>query len=269
MNLTVVLLFVGTVVAVILIWLFTNKRQSEEAEEEIKTAKRTLPPLPDFVKVDPETGKMSLILDVEASETDDGMYLFLDTETTGLPKSTVVSAENFDSFPRIVQISWGLLDADFKCVVSEDFYLKQDVPIPPSAIKIHGITDDIVAEKGEDPKVVFERLLKDINKALYIVAHNIDFDLPIIESEFLRLSMKKPFRGKKKICTMKAGTQFCQLPKYHGRGYKYPTLVELLECCYFSGVSIGLKSPHNAQTDVSILIKCFIKLKELGYIELE
>jgi DNA polymerase-3 subunit epsilon len=122
----------------------------------------------------------------------------------------------------------------------------------------------MIAEKGEDPKAAFERLLVDINKAMYIVAHNIDFDIPVIESEFLRFGMKKPFRGKKKICTMKEGTRFCEIPKYKGSGYKYPKLEELLEYCYFPDWSnIHITEAHNSQVDIAITIKCFIKLKEL------
>ncbi|MFZ0471773.1 MAG: 3'-5' exonuclease [Bacteroidales bacterium] len=269
MNLTMALILAGVIIATILIFVFKNKRHSDEAEEEIKTTKQTLPPLPDFASRDPQTGEMKINFHLDDSESMEGMYLFVDVETTGLAKSTTVSRETAEYFPRIVQICWMLADSEFKVVNSDVAYIKQDAPIPKASIKIHRITDEMVAEKGEDPKAVFERMLVDINKAIYIVAHNIDFDIPVIESEFLRLDMKKPFRGKKKICTMKSGTLFCELPKSYGRGYKYPKLEELFGCCYFSGIGVSLSESHNAEVDVHLVIKCFIKLKELGYIETE
>ena len=37
------------------------------------------------------------------------MYLFFDTETTGLPYS---STSNYENWPRIIQIAWLLIDED-------------------------------------------------------------------------------------------------------------------------------------------------------------
>jgi DNA polymerase III epsilon subunit-like protein len=249
------------------------KQEITKLEEEVTKLEQEadkIPPLPDFVSRDPETGEMIMNFHIESSETNIGEYLIVDTETTGLPRVRDAKPDELDYMPRIVQISWYLLDSSFKNVNAENCYLKQDAPIPKEAIKIHGITDAIIEEKGEDPKSVFEKLLLDIRKAKYVVAHNIDFDIPIIESEFIRLGMKKPFRGKNKLCTMKGGTSFCKIPRYSGRGYKYPKLEELLEHCYFPGWSnIRITEAHNSSVDVAITTKCFIKLKELGYLKVE
>ena len=262
---TLVIVLVVVVIASFIIWKFII-RQDEEEDEGIATKKYTPPPLPDFAYKNPQTGQMRMEFSFDSSETDIGEYLVLDIETTGLPKVRDAKPEELDYMPRIVQISWYLLDSYFKCVNVENCYLKQDAPIPKEAIKIHGITDAIIEEKGEDLKSVLEKLHFDIRKANYIVVHNVEFDIPIIESEFIRLGLKKPFRGKKKLCTMKASTNFCKIPRYSGRGYKYPKLEELLEHCYFPGWSnIRITEAHNAQVDAAITIKCFMKLKELGY----
>jgi DNA polymerase III epsilon subunit-like protein len=268
MNTLIVILVVVVIVSFI-IWKFII-RKDEEEDEEIVPKKYNLPPLSDFASKDPQTGQMRMDFSFDPSETDIGEYLVLDIETTGLPKVRDAKPEELDYMPRIVQISWYLLDSFFKCVNVENCYLKQDAPIPTDAIKIHGITDAIIEEKGEDPKSVLEKLNLDIRKANYIVAHNVEFDLPIIESEYIRFGMKKPFRGKKKICTMKEGKKFCKIPRYSGGGYKYPKLEELLEHCYFPGWSnIRITEAHNAKVDAAITIICFIKLKELGYFKIE
>ncbi len=263
-----VLFIIITVIGVI-IYLVKAKYDEMDHEQEM-TRIANKPTIPDFVYKVPETGQMRMNFQFDPSETDIGEYLILDAETTGLPKVRDPKPEELNYMPRIVQISWMLLDLSFKCVNSETCYLKQDAPIPKEAIKIHKITDAIIAEKGEDPKSVFERLHLDIRKTKYIIAHNIDFDIPIIESEFIRLGIKKPFRGKKKYCTMKKGATLCKIPLYSGSGYKYPKLEELFEHCYFPGRgNVQIDDTHNAEVDVALTAKCFIKLKELGYFKIE
>jgi DNA polymerase III epsilon subunit-like protein len=260
-----IVIIVSIVILVIVYFITSSKSNDNDKQAIIKK-----PALPDFASRDPQTGQLRMDISFDESETDIGEYLVLDTETTGLPKFKDPKPEELEFMPRIVQISWYLFDSNFKCVNAEKCYLKQDAPIPIEAIKIHGITDAIIEEKGEDPKSVFEKLHLDIRKANYIVAHNVEFDIPIIESEFIRLGLKKPFKGKKKLCTMKAGTSFCKIPSNYGRGYKYPRLEELLEHCYFPGWSnIRITEAHDAEVDVAITAKCFIKLKELGYIKVE
>ena len=170
------------------------------------------------------------------------------------------------NWPRIVQISWLLLDSDLKEINSETHYLKQEQKIPLEAIQIHKIDDKIIEEKGEEPKYVFEKFLLDVKRTSFIIAHNIDFDIPVIESEFIRIELKKPFRGIKKLCTMKAGTRFCKIKNPYGSGYKYPKLQELFQHCFFpKGYRIELERSHDAQVDTMVTAKCFIRLKELGY----
>jgi DNA polymerase III epsilon subunit-like protein len=264
MNLSTIFI-IASILIIIVRYLIKKSLSDDNDEQEIPKIPK-IPPLPDFVKRDPQTGEMIMDIIFESSSNVDAVYLFLDTETTGLPKFRDAKPEDLNSMPRIVQISWTLLDSNFKGVNTETCYLKQDAPIPKEAIKIHGIDDKMIEEKGEDQKSVFEKLLSDINKTKYIIAHNVEFDIPIIESEFIRYGLKSPFKDKKKLCTMKEGASFCKIPNYSGRGYKYPKLEELLEHCYFPGWSnIKILEAHNAKTDVAITAKCFIKLKELGY----
>ncbi len=259
----------GTILIIIIIvfvlgiiFLFTKKVKVESKP----VNKKAEIPLPDFVKKNPETGETRIEISFEKSTSNFGTFLVFDIETTGLPKVKGAKSEDLNNWPRVVQISWLLLDSAFKEVNSETHYLKQDAGIPIEATMIHKIDDKIIEEKGEDPKIIFEKFLTDIKRTSFIVAHNIDFDAPIIESEFIRYGLKKPFRGVKKLCTMKAGTKYCEIPKAYGSGYKYPKLEELFHKCFFSRFyKIKLEQSHDAQIDTTLTAKCFIKLKELGY----
>lgn len=224
--------------------------------------------LPDFVRIDQETQEYKIEIDFEKSLNSIGTFLIFDIETTGLPKIQGAKPEDLSNWPRIVQISWLLLDSEFKEVNSSTHYLQQESSIPKEAVRIHKITDEIIKEKGEDPKLVLENLFRDLKRTKYIITHNIAFDTPILESEFFRYGYKNPFRGIKKLCTMKTGTKYCEIPRPYGRGYKYPKLEELVQHCFFSKYAkIELGQTHDAEVDTMLTAKCFIKLIEQGYFE--
>ncbi len=209
-----------------------------------------------------------LDLTFEESNGTEGKYLIIDTETTGLPQNRYSKPENLDNWPHIVQLAWILLDNEGKLLAHNEYILKQDIKIPPKATAIHGITNAIMEEKGVDPKLVLTKLIETIKRAKILVAHNIDFDVPILEAEFLRNSFEKQLEKTDKICTMKIGTNFCRIPSSYG-DYKYPTLMELFKKCFYDYASSfkPLYDKHNALTDVALTAKCFLKLKELGKIK--
>lgn len=197
----------------------------------------------------------------------DGKYLVFDLETTGLPVDRYAEPEDFGNWPRVVQIAWLLFDEDGKLIEMKNYILKQELIIPEDSIAFHGITDDIARTSGVAPEFAYAEFINAINRAKFLVAHNIEFDAPILECEFLRHGFDKQLAAKETICTMKKGTKFCRLRRQSG-GYKYPTLEELFKKCYYAEVaSLRLaREYHRANDDVAITAKCFFKLKELNII---
>ena len=47
------------------------------------------------------------------------MYLFFDTETTGLPKNWKAPVTDIDNWPRMIQIGWLLSDENGKRIVNK------------------------------------------------------------------------------------------------------------------------------------------------------
>lgn len=120
------------------------------------------------------------------SQYEKGVYLFLDTETTGLPKKRNADPMDFDNWPYVVEIAWLLTD-EFGLQVSGDKYIvKQNVKIPQEAIRVHHITNEDMNSKGVSPKVVYREFIDAVANCDYIIAHNIDFDLPILQCELYR-----------------------------------------------------------------------------------
>lgn len=208
--------------------------------------------------------------DFEDSNKTVGKYLVFDIETTGLPISRNASPKDFSNWPYIVQIAWLLFDDEYKLIENNSFYIKQSVEIPTEATRIHGINTAMMMEKGLAPSTVYANFKKALSNTEYLIAHNIDFDFPIAHCEFLRNEIEWDFPSKNTFCTMKGSTNFCGIPRSNGE-YKWPTLVELYQRCFFPGRSMKIRQDlssgnniHNAVVDVAMTAQCFFKLKEFG-----
>ena len=195
------------------------------------------------------------------SQYEKGVYLFLDTETTGLPKKRNADLMDFDNWPYVVEIAWLLTD-EFGLQVSGDKYIvKQNVRIPQEAIRVHHITNEDMNSKGVSPKVVYREFIEAVVNCDYIIAHNIDFDLPILQCELYRNGFNVSLYEKKHFCTMKAGKDFCYSFDANGRP-KNPKLVELFSSLYFNVSSLPIKGTHSALADTLMTYRCFMKMME-------
>jgi DNA polymerase III epsilon subunit-like protein len=102
------------------------------------------------------------------------MYLFFDTETTGLPK---YPSSDYRNQPRLVQIAWILADQNKEIISKNSFIIKPDgFRIPTRVIKIHGISTDKATRDGVNIYSVLHHFLSDTNYADVLVAHNVAFD---------------------------------------------------------------------------------------------
>lgn len=190
------------------------------------------------------------------------MYLFFDTETTGLPKNYQAPLDDFLNWPRIVQIAWSIYDGAGNQWESYNYIIKPEgFIIPAEATKIHRISQERAIAEGVTLKEALEKFLHDVRQASYLVAHNIDFDEKIIASELLRLGLPNPFLTANKICTMRSSASVCRIP--NGRGsYKWPNLSELYQFLFQSSFS----EAHDAVFDVRACATCFFELKRRGAI---
>jgi DNA polymerase III epsilon subunit-like protein len=205
-------------------------------------------------------------LNFDPSQNGDGHYLVIDVETTGLPKRRNALPSESNNWPRVVQIAWILLDKDGGMIEEYESIIKQTDPIPADAVRIHGISTRQANSEGIEPEEVFSQLVKSSQKAKYLVAHNVEFDKPIIESELIRHGLNNVLEDMPAICTMMQSTAYCS--KRIGTGGKWPKLSELYKACYMPDYPYPLKiiGGHNALVDVYVAGRCLIKLKEVGVI---
>jgi len=146
------------------------------------------------------------------------MYLFFDTETTGLPRSNDAPATDVNNWPRIVQIAWILTDSEGNEKEHADFIIRPNgFSIPKDAAAIHGITTEIALRDGVPLRKALNSFTASIKIANMLVAHNYEFDQRVLIAEYLRegqdthLLMSIP-----SVCTMRASTNYCRLQRSGG-----------------------------------------------------
>ncbi len=184
------------------------------------------------------------------------MHLFFDTETTGLPKNWKAPVTDIDNWPRLVQIAWILSDDHGKAIESANFIIKPEgFTIPEEAASVHGISTERALEEGKDLTLVLNEFADFIEDTDYIVAHNISFDEMIVGAEFIRKEICTDFNRKVKLCTMKASTEYCQIPGPYG--FKWPKLTEL----HIKLFGEDFDEAHDASVDINATFKCFWEMR--------
>ena len=134
--------------------------------------------------------------------------------------------------------------------------------IPEESTKIHGITNEIMQQKGVPIGDVLRKFIKDYTSSQIVAAHNIDFDNSIIQAEMYRNNMGNYIEKTPNIkyCTMKYGkplTNILRPSKYNSGTYqKPPKLMELHEFL-FQTVPNNL---HNSMIDVWVCFRCLYKM---------
>lgn len=187
------------------------------------------------------------------------MYLFFDTETTGLPKKWNEPVTNLDNWPRLVQLAWVLCDEEGNVVDEKDrIIVPEGFEIPVEASNIHRITTERAHAEGIELNNALNEFAEVMKKSHYLVAHNMNFDEKIAGAEFLRKAVVSDVFDIAKLCTMKSSTDYCRIPGAYGN--KWPTLSEL----HIHLFDEDFDGAHDALVDVRACARSFFELKNRG-----
>jgi DNA polymerase-3 subunit epsilon len=187
------------------------------------------------------------------------MYIFFDTETTGVPRNYKASPKDLNNWPRITQFAFIVTDEKFNIVKTFQALLQPDgweVPTEKFFIDNNMSTERCKLE-GLKAEIVLSEFVKWVNKSDYMVAHNMNFDRPIVTAEMIRYGFsvdKKPIP----ICTMLSTKRWMNLPRM-----KWPRLDELHQRCF----GFGFDNAHDALADVRATVNCMKYLVENKIIE--
>lgn len=190
------------------------------------------------------------------------MYLFFDTETTGLPTNWKAPAG--EAWPHIVSISW-LLMSDIDTIHERgNFIVKPDgYEIPGQSSNVHGITTERALAEGESLWEVLQQFWSSYVKADLLIAHNMSFDIMVLKSAIIRTGIP-PLLGSfalddmPKYCTKDESVEVCKIPGPYG--YKWPKLIELYK--HFFGEEFD--DQHSSDADTLACAKCFFELQNLS-----
>jgi DNA polymerase III epsilon subunit-like protein len=106
-------------------------------------------------------------------------YILFDTETTGIGEED-----------RIIQVGAMIVDSTGS-VEKYDELCYSDVKIPFEAMEVHGITPEMIEGKPVFTESKFYKKLQELNiNDNYLIAHNLPFDLKMIEKEGFNSNLK-------------------------------------------------------------------------------
>ncbi|GAB2787217.1 DNA polymerase-3 subunit epsilon [Hymenobacter luteus] len=184
--------------------------------------------------------------------------LFLDTETTGLPRRWDRPYAEEKEWPCIAQLAWVVYTTAGEWVKSDQDYLQ--IPagrMPAAAIAIHGLTPEFLREHGQEPAAVLRRLLQDLETYHpRVVGHFLRFDFHVLGAAFSRAGLPNPLPGLPQFCTMKATWPPLSGAPHH----RHLRLHELHELLF----GRPMDRLHDAYLDAAATARCFFELQRRG-----
>jgi DNA polymerase III epsilon subunit-like protein len=216
--------------------------------------------------------------------------LIFDTETTGLPKTKLLTKEVLHLLPFIVQLSYVIFNTvtnRIEVIQDHIINIPLDIQISPESTNIHGITKEITLSKGKALKDILFQFIEDYESCDLLVGHNLSFDVNMLKMETMRLIQTSLYFEKlyleefleklimesnnnsnsnsnsnnsKHYCTMKKTITYCNLKVIDKKGkeyIKFPKLSELHKKMF----GYIPKNLHNSLHDVLVCLRCFYQIE--------
>lgn len=170
-----------------------------------------------------------------------------DCETTGLVKNSLIPLK---SQPRIIEFFGHLVDDETGEVAKEiEFFCNPGIPLEEIITRITGIKPESLKDAQPFSHYACE-ICEMIAKADAVVAHNLSFDMALVEADCQRCECK-PQWPPRLICTVE------QTEWIKGHRLSLGAMHEELIGQPFSGA-------HRARNDVEALTRCYLELRKRG-----
>ena len=183
--------------------------------------------------------------------------LFIDTETTGIPRDWAAPYDQDADWPYSVQVAWAVYTKTGELVKTENHYLRNDgFIISETAQSIHGITTEFLEQHGKERREVFACLAADLLAYQpLVVGHFMQLDYHMVGVGFFRSGLENPMAALPTFCTMNASATYLLFPHQN-----YLRLGEMYERLFRQ----PLLNQHNALEDACATAKCFFELLRRG-----
>lgn len=155
----------------------------------------------------------------------------------------------------MLQLAWLVADSNGVVITRHNHYISRPELQHIEGLNIHGITKDLLDERGEPLKQILAILEEDMKKCKLLVAHNLNFDKSVILSEYYRNGILSSIEHTGQYCTMLGNL---------GPDGRYLKLDDLY--CHLFGKRRGGQTDgrHNAFDDVLTVSECFYRLINNG-----
>jgi DNA polymerase-3 subunit epsilon len=186
--------------------------------------------------------------------------LFVDTETTGVPKDWSKPYSTEGNWPYIVQIAWVIYTKDGEMVKSENHYINvEKKAISAASRRVHGITHEFLQQNGKKRETVMRILFNDLKQYQpMVIGHFMQLDYHMLGLGFYRAGFENPLKELPTFCTMKVTGKFVRYPQH-----KYLRLGELYQRLF----NASLEKEHDALVDAKATAECFFELWKNGDID--
>lgn len=185
-------------------------------------------------------------------------YLIYDTSAVGKPKDWKAPFSDTFSWPRLVHLSWIILDFEFKLMEDFDFIVENKNEWEKKIRTSCKIDKDDIEKKSMPVEEILSLFDESIKTVEHVVTFNLNFNENVLAAEFIRNNMTPELFSKNRYCLMQESTFYCKIPSRTG-GYKWPSLTELHAILFKSRFS----PPNNARADVIATARSFIMLMKI------
>lgn len=188
--------------------------------------------------------------------------LFVDTETSGIPKNWNAAYSDNTQWPYIVQLAWAIYSNEGEFLKEENYFIgDDDFEISAASQEVHGISKAYLKEHGQSRTKVMDKLRRDLLKYQpLIIGHYVKLDYHMLAVEFFRSQIENPLAELSTFCTMRATEDYIRQPfrRYLSLGELYKRLMQK-----------PLTKPHNALTDAQATAACYFAMRERGNVNAE
>ena len=189
------------------------------------------------------------------------MYLFFDTETTGLPPHV---SSDISQWPRLVQLGWLLTDEQGNVLRQDNLIIRPEgFTIPARTVNIHGITMEKAIREGVRLQDALKRFSEALRFSHVLIGHNVDYDYHVVKAEYSRKKIDTLLGKYPRFCTMKTPliVEYCRLMRGDNRS-NWPSLSDL----YYFLFDEPYGNAHDAYHDAQATARCFFKLRGMGIV---
>lgn len=174
--------------------------------------------------------------------------LIFDTETTSLIGNSLLADRHQ---PQIIEFFGHIVNEEAEVVEELEFFCHPGKSLPEEVTRITGIKDEDLV--GAKPFCHYEGEVEYlIQSADTVVAHNLSYDMAVVDAEMKRLDRSLMWPGDQ-VCTVE------QTEHLKGHRLSLSALHEELFGEPFSGA-------HRARVDVEALTRCYFELVRRGEI---